>query len=120
VRAEILAGRVAACHDVSDGGLLVAVAEMAMAGRTGVTLQPAPEGAVPHGFWFGEDQARYVLATADGAGLIARADAAGVPVRSLGRTGGRELTLPGAFSISVEALRAANAAWLPAFMAGKA
>jgi len=120
VRAEILAGRVAACHDVSDGGLLVAVAEMAMAGRTGVTLQPAPEGAVPHGFWFGEDQARYVLATADGAGLIARADAAGVPARSLGRTGGRELTLPGAFSISVEALRAANAAWLPAFMAGKA
>jgi len=43
-----------------------------------------------------------------------------VPARLLGRSGGEELTLPGAFSISIEALRAANAAWLPAFMAGQA
>src|SRR5436190_3842485 len=35
VRAMIAAGHVAACHDVSDGGLLVAIAEMAMAGDRG-------------------------------------------------------------------------------------
>ena len=57
VRALILAGSVRACHDVSDGGLLVAVAEMALAGGVGATLV-AGDAA----FWFGEDQGRYVLA----------------------------------------------------------
>ncbi len=75
VRARILEGTVRACHDASDGGLLVAVAEMALAGETGATLLAAP-GALPaHGFWFGEDQARYVLAVADGAALLAAARA---------------------------------------------
>src|SRR5262245_31637649 len=40
VRGEIRAGRVAACHDVSDGGLLAAIAEMAVAGGRGVQLEP--------------------------------------------------------------------------------
>src|SRR5438067_10933190 len=44
VRGEIAAGRVAACHDLSDGGLLVAIAEMAMAGGRGVALDPLPAG----------------------------------------------------------------------------
>ena len=48
VRAQILSGKVAACHDVSDGGLLVAVAEMALAGDTGVDLT-APETSTPSG-----------------------------------------------------------------------
>src|SRR5258708_37200483 len=48
VRAEILAGRVSACHDVSDGGLLVALAEMAMAGGIGASvLAPAGAAAPP-------------------------------------------------------------------------
>ena len=64
VRRQILSGAVRACHDVSDGGLLVAVAEMALGGRTGAALLAAPAGIPPHGFWFGEDQARYVLAVA--------------------------------------------------------
>ncbi len=80
VRAQILAGFVAACHDVSDGGLLVAVAEMALAGDTGATL--TAEG--DHAFWFGEDQARYVLAVADAAPLLAAAQAADVPAVQLG------------------------------------
>jgi phosphoribosylformylglycinamidine synthase len=116
VRAAILAGAITACHDVSDGGLLVAVAEMAMAGGVGAVLLPAPEGAVAHGFWFGEDQARYVLAVVDGASLLVRAAEAGVPARRIGRTGGEELTCGGGFSISLARLRAANAAWLPGLM----
>src|SRR5690349_1166746 len=55
VRAEILAGRIGACHDVSDGGLLVALAEMAMAGGIGASVA-APPGVPAHAFWFGEDQ----------------------------------------------------------------
>jgi phosphoribosylformylglycinamidine synthase len=116
VRAEILAGHVAACHDVSDGGLLVTVAEMAMAGGTGATLAPAGD----HAFWFGEDQARYVLAVPQAAALLERARAAGVPATPLGRSGGAELTLPGGLAISVGSLRRTHETWFRTFMEGGA
>jgi phosphoribosylformylglycinamidine synthase subunit PurL len=115
VRARIQAGEVRACHDCSDGGLLVAVAEMAMAGGCGATLTAAPGGA-PHAFWFGEDQARYVLAVTDGAALVAAARAAGVPATSLGRSGGGDLVLPGGQAVSVAALSRAHEATLPGLM----
>jgi len=118
VRARILEGGVAACHDCADGGLLVTVAEMAMGGGTGAVLDPPPPGIPPHAFWFGEDQGRYVLAVADGAALLAAAAAAGVPARRLGRAGGGDLVLPGGSSISVATLRAAHERTLPALMEG--
>jgi phosphoribosylformylglycinamidine synthase len=118
VRGEILAGRVAACHDCSDGGLLVAVAEMAMASGVGAALRPAPDDIAAHAWWFGEDASRYVLATPDPAGLVARAQAAGVAARAIGRSGGESLTLPPALSISVAALAQANRAWFRTFMEG--
>jgi phosphoribosylformylglycinamidine synthase len=117
VRARILEGAVRACHDVSDGGLLVAIAEMALAGDTGAALLAAP-GALPaHGFWFGEDQARYVLAVADGAALLAAAQAERVPARVLGRSGGARLTLPGGVTISLAELRESHERFFPAWMA---
>ena len=48
-------------HDLSDGGLLVALAEMAMASGIGATLDAAPDDIPAHAFWFGEDQARYLV-----------------------------------------------------------
>ncbi len=120
VRARILEGAVVACHDAADGGLLVAVAEMAMAGDTGATLEAPPPGTPPHAFWFGEDQGRYVLAVADAAPLLAEAAAAGVPAARLGRSGGGDLVLPGASAISIATLRAAHEATLPALMDGGA
>ena len=116
VRARILAGEVLASHDCADGGLLVAVAEMAMGSGIGARLTPAPEGIPAHGFWFGEDQARYVLAVADGAALIAKASAAGVPARLIGTAGGGDLVLPDGTAISVSTLAAAHEATLPALM----
>ena len=116
VRGRILAGAAVACHDVSDGGLLVAVAEMAMAGDVGATLHPAPDGLPAHGWWFGEDQGRYVVATPDGAALAAHAAAAGVPAHALGRSGGAALILPGDAPISLATLRDAHARFFPAWM----
>ena len=116
VRAEIGAGRVAACHDVSDGGLLVALAEMAMAGERGVALDPLPSDPPCIAYLFGEDQARYLLETADPATVLAAARAEGVPARTIGTVGGVALTLPGAGAISVNALKTANEAWLPGYM----
>jgi len=113
VRAEIEARRVSACHDISDGGLLVAVAEMAMAGTVGATIT----GIADHAAAFGEDQARYILAVSDAPGLIARANAAGVPAALLGTTGGDALTVEGHGAISTADLKRAHEAWLPAYMA---
>jgi phosphoribosylformylglycinamidine synthase len=120
VRGQIGTGRVAACHDIGDGGLLVALAEMAMAGDRGATLDPLPHGP-PHAWFFGEDQARYLIETGHESTLLTAARVAGIPARRIGRVaedgGGAALTLPGAGAISIAELRAANEAWLPDYMA---
>jgi phosphoribosylformylglycinamidine synthase len=109
-----------ATHDVSDGGLLVAIAEMAMASGLGAALTRVPADIPAHAFWFGEDQARYVATVHTGAvdAIIARARIAGVPVRRIGTTGGDGLAVPGERALLVEQLRARFEAWLPQYMAG--
>jgi len=116
VRQRILTGSVAACHDLSDGGLLVTLAEMALAGGTGAVLAVPPDDLPPHGLWFGEDQARYLLAVRDAASLMQAAAASGVPARRVGVAGGDGLTLPGGVAISLAALRAAHERFFPAWM----
>jgi phosphoribosylformylglycinamidine synthase len=116
VRGAILAGRIAACHDVSDGGLLVAVAEMAMEGGVGVTLSVGTRGLPPHNFWFGEEQARYVVATDDAPLLLALAREAGVPAMPLGPAEGSDLTLPDGGTISLRTMVEAHRRFFPAWM----
>ena len=108
VRAFVLGGGASACHDVSDGGLLVALAEMAMAAGVGATLSAGPADLAPHAWWFGEDQARYVLATANPASLLREAVAAGLAATVLGRAEGSGLTLPDGMTISLPVLREAH------------
>ena len=116
VRAMIAAGHVAACHDLADGGLLVALAEMAMAGGRGATLLPQDD--LPRHAWlFGEDQARYLIETADADGVLMAAENAGICAQRIGEVQGSALTLPGAGAISIAQLKAANEAWLPEYMA---
>lgn len=109
-------GLLGACHDVSDGGVLVAVAEMAMAGGVGARLAVPPGAPPPLAWLFGEDQARYVVATAEPARLLAAADAAGVPAAEVGATGGDVLTVDGHGSIPLAELRGAHEGWLPSYM----
>ncbi len=116
VRAQILAGNIRACHDVSDGGLLVAIAEMIMPDRTGVALVDPPAGIAPHAWWFGEDQGCYVLAVHHPEALQAAATQAGIPSRLLGATGGVDLTLADGATISVEALCQEHARFFPEWM----
>ncbi|MFD2181191.1 phosphoribosylformylglycinamidine synthase subunit PurL [Rhodoplanes azumiensis] len=121
VRGLIADRLVTAVHDVSDGGLLVAVAEMAMAGGIGAQLDSTVSGAVPaHAYWFGEDQARYVVtASAEAAAaIVARAEAAGVPVQRLGTTGGHALSISGERPLQLQGLTERFEHWLPAYMAG--
>lgn len=116
VRGQIEAGAVTACHDIADGGLLVTIAEMVMAGDVGCTLNPPPSNLPLHAFWFGEDQACYVVATPDAQKLIAAAEKAHVPARKLGRSGGTSLNLADGISLEASRLRKINAAFFPKFM----
>jgi phosphoribosylformylglycinamidine synthase subunit PurL len=116
VRGEIAAGRAVACHDVADGGLLVAVAEMAMSGDAGVTLENIPSD---NAFLFGEDQARYLIETEHPDAVLAAAKNTGIYAQCIGTIGGASLTLPGGDAISIRELKATSEAWLPAYMAGK-
>jgi phosphoribosylformylglycinamidine synthase subunit PurL len=116
VRSLIRDGLVTAVHDVSDGGLLVALAEMAMASRIGAVLE-APLDIPSHAFWFGEDQARYIVTASDADLVVQRAQAAAVPLRRLGATGGLALMLDTERPLRVDDLRHQSEAWLPAYMA---
>ena len=121
VRALILEGTASAVHDVSDGGLLVTIAEMAIASGIGAVLDAAPDDIPAHAFWFGEDQARYVVTVpaAKVEAVLARARAASVPVWRLGVTGGTALALAGERPLAVADLRGKFEGWLPAYMAGE-
>jgi phosphoribosylformylglycinamidine synthase subunit PurL len=118
VRALIRESKVRAVHDVSDGGLLVAVAEMALAGDLGVQLFPY-EGRLPaHAAWFGEDQGRYVLETTPELAeeIIERARLLALPGRVIGRVGGETLALKDEPALALRYLRSAHEEWLPKYM----
>ena len=120
VRALIAGGRVTAVHDLSDGGLLVALAEMAMASGIGAALDAPPSDTPAHAYWFGEDQARYLVTVpaADAEAVIAIARTAGVLAARIGTTGGAAIALPGERAILVKALAERFEGWLPNYMAG--
>jgi phosphoribosylformylglycinamidine synthase subunit PurL len=119
VRSLITAGQVTAVHDLSDGGLLVAVAEMAMTSGIGARLEPPPKGIAAHAFWFGEDQARYLVTvrSSDADTIMRWARSVGVPVWRVGSTSESALTLPDERPIVVAALSARFERWLPAYVA---
>ena len=122
VRGMIHAGTATAVHDISDGGLLIALTEMAMAGGIGAQLLAAPAATVPHAYWFGEDQARYIVtvAAADAGLVLAKMKGAGIPCLRIGTTGGDTIAISGEKAVSIEVLKTGFEGWLPAYMSGKA
>jgi phosphoribosylformylglycinamidine synthase II len=120
VRSLIREGKTRTVHDCSDGGLMVAIAEMALASGIGVEFYPY-EGRLPaHAIWFGEDQGRYVIEVAPSAAddILARAKSVGLTGRVVGKVGGDALRLAGEPALTLGELQDAHEGWLPAFMAG--
>lgn len=105
VRTLIAEGKASAVHDISDGGLLVTIAEMALAGSTGATLDALTTAEA-----FGEDQGLYIITATEGA-----LDGAAVPVKRIGTTGGDTVTVDSA-SVTLAALRDAYESFFPALM----
>jgi phosphoribosylformylglycinamidine synthase subunit PurL len=115
VASLIRAKKVSAVHDLSDGGLAIALAEMALAGGIGASV----EGQSPeHAFFFGEDQGRYVVTTpsTESAALADEAKRLNVPLSRIGATGGQTLQLGGAAPLALAALSEAYETWLPRYM----
>lgn len=119
VRSLIREGIATAVHDCSDGGLAVALAEMAMAGSVGATTTQLNGVAAVEQF-FGEDQGRYVVTIAREHldDVQDRAKAAGVFAPWIGTTGGDDLQLGDARPVQIEQLRLAHESWFPRYMDG--
>ncbi len=90
---------------------------MCIAGGRGATVALPDSDTEAHQFLFGEDQARYCVATADAAKLIRQASEAGVAAQAIGTTGGDALTVDGLLTISVTDLQATHEGTLPDYMA---
>ena len=115
VRTLIREGGLHAVHDLSDGGLIGAAAEMALASGLGVELR-ATSALNAHGYLFGEDQGRYLLATPDPQTVLERAREAGVRATDAGHVGGEAFASASLFAIALADLRQAHEGWMPAFM----
>jgi phosphoribosylformylglycinamidine synthase len=102
-------GLVAGVHDVSEGGLGVALAEMAVAARTGcrVSLPGAAAGRPAHADLFGEGPSR----------LLDRAGEAGVAAVVLGRAGGDRLVVEGVLDLALDSVAEAAGRALPEALA---
>ncbi len=121
VRGMIHAGTATAVHDLSDGGLLVALAEMAITGKIGAKIDAAPTSIVPHAWWFGEDQGRYLVTVAEDQveSILAKTAAVGVPCARIGTTGGAALDVAGVRAIAIAKLSQTFEQWFPAYMRGE-
>jgi phosphoribosylformylglycinamidine synthase len=102
VRELVRTREVRGVHDVSEGGLAVALAEMAIAGACGFDVALTSE-LVPALAWFSESPSRVVVAVdPDVADALAdRARTAGVPAQRLGAAIGERLRAGGAFDVSL-------------------
>jgi phosphoribosylformylglycinamidine synthase len=124
VRGLIRSGVATAVHDLSDGGLAIGLAEMAIASGIGATVN-ALEDADPIPVFFGEDQGRYLVTVRDMPDLddfsrfMAEVRDAGIFAPWIGTTGGSALALGNARPIPVRDLQAAHEGWFPAYMAGE-
>ncbi len=119
VRDLIQHGLVNAVHDISEGGLALAICEMAISAGIGADFISGPDGFRQDELLFGEAQGRYVLAVP--ASKLAAFESAlknGVALK-VGTFGGDAIRCaPAKINVQLARLRAAHEAWLPAYMSG--
>ncbi|MHC5307366.1 phosphoribosylformylglycinamidine synthase subunit PurL [Bartonella sp. LJL80] len=117
VRELIQTSKIHACHDLSDGGLALALAEMVI--KSGKGLKVRLTGNTPkHAELFGEDQARYILSVPADTIKSIEADAvkAGVQVDVIGKVVGDTMAVEDVFDLPIDKLQHAYESWFPDFM----
>ncbi len=121
LRSAIEKGWVTAAHDISDGGLAVALAEMSLAGKKGADI--TIESDLPlHAALFAESQGCYVVTVelTNSKAFKEFAETANVPVCLIGTVGHNELKIENALTISLDELGKEHGSWMPSLMAGTA
>jgi phosphoribosylformylglycinamidine synthase len=118
IRNLIQSGVIRSCHDLSDGGLLVAAAEIAIASGTGLALNLETTLSMEAAL-LSEDQARYLLiaSPSHADAIFDTFQGLDIPCAPIGTAGGCELAIEGALAVDVVYLKQAHEAWMPAFMA---
>lgn len=120
VRHLIETGMITTCHDLSDGGLALALAEMVIKSKKGIKAQLTGQ-TPPHAELFGEDQARYLIAVT--AHKLPKVIEAGkqssVDLQVVGKVEGDYLEVENQFKLSVDSLHDAYENWFPNFMDSK-
>jgi len=103
---------IAAAHDLSDGGLAVALIEMLLHSETGATISIHGD---PFMHLFSESSGRILLAVnpEDSNYLVGKATDAGITTTRLGKSGGENLEIAGVLSLSMIHLREANQRTIP-------
>lgn len=123
VRSLIEGGELTVVHDLSDGGLIGAAADMALASDCGVVLD-ASSAAHAHVLLFAEDQARYLVATSTPQTILDAAREAGLHASVVGHAGGTDFASAGPkgelFRIPLAHLREMHESWMPTWMDGQA
>jgi phosphoribosylformylglycinamidine synthase len=98
-------GLLTAAHDLSDGGLAVALAEMCIAAEHGIDASSIDTGERLDAALFGEAPSRFLVATRQPDEVIALAKAGGIPATLLGQVGGNRLKLGPLLNVNLEDAR---------------
>jgi phosphoribosylformylglycinamidine synthase II len=116
IREMIDLGLLKACHDISDGGMIVAVAEMALASNLGASLALGEESTLPA--LFGEDQARYVISCSpeNATTIMSKAQEAGIEITMLGKVAENSLSVLNIFNITLDKLSDVHTSWFCTYM----
>jgi phosphoribosylformylglycinamidine synthase subunit PurL len=109
-------GTISAAHDVSEGGVGVALAECAIASGVGARVTPPEHELEPHVWLFSESAGRAIVSTGEVAAVLDAAASAGVPAMGLGRVEEETLEIAGMLAVSVEELTQAHEHPLPHLM----
>jgi phosphoribosylformylglycinamidine synthase len=123
IRGAIRCGALTAVHDVSDGGIAVAVMEMALASGIGAIVDAPLPGTVAEGL-FAEDQGLYIVTVRDVAliEVLAQAEQQGVVIERLGRTIASRIIFElktSDHAVSLDELRTAHEGFFPTLMDGE-
>jgi len=118
IRSLIEDGMVDTCHDLSDGGLVCALADMCLSGKMGADLKYAAQDIPDHALLFGEDQARYLIAVPSdkASAILKKARGEGIIIENIGTTGGATLKIGEKINISCDKLRTAYEGWFKDYM----
>ncbi len=112
----IRSGKIRSAHDVSDGGLAVAIAESCFLGKSyiGAAVSITADGVRRDALYFGESQSRIVISCTaeDVSGILAQAAEAGIAAEDIGATGGDRLSINTDIDVAVAAIAEAHASSL--------